>query len=360
MKTDKHRDFQERLMSWYAQSHRPLPWKGEKDPYLIWLSEVILQQTRVEQGLPYFERFRQHYPTVEQLAAAPQDEIMKLWEGLGYYSRARNLHAAAKYVAEELGGQFPDTYEGILQLKGVGPYTAAAIASFAFGLPCAVVDGNVFRVLSRVFGIELPIDTSVGKRHFTGLAQELLDASQPGAYNQALMDFGATQCTPKKPSCKSCPFSNMCTALKADSINALPVKSKKLTKRERFFHYLAINHEGKMLLCKREGKDIWQNLYEFPLLEWAHNTITEEELRESALWQQLFGGQEVQISRVSAPYQQQLTHQKIIATFWTVDAPTQFSPTTISYLAIDKKKLEKFAFPRVINRYLNDVQLSLF
>ncbi|MCB9053950.1 MAG: A/G-specific adenine glycosylase [Lewinellaceae bacterium] len=360
MQKPKQAYFREQLMKWFAQSHRPLPWKGEKDPYLIWLSEIILQQTRVEQGLPYFERFREHYPTVQLLAEAPADEVMKLWEGLGYYSRARNLHAAARYITRELGGRFPDTYEGIRQLKGVGPYTAAAIASFAYGLPYAVVDGNVFRVLSRFFGIETPVDTTTGKNTFSSLAQELLDTRQPGNYNQAIMDFGATQCTPKAPACAVCPLREPCSALHEKKVTLLPVKSKKIEKRQRFFHYLAISHEGKTLLNKRTEKDIWQNLYEFPLLEWPHPSCEEKDIRSSVLWQQLFDGQDVVLGGVSPPYQQVLTHQKIVASFWEVRLPAGAAFNSGNFLAVDQKNLSKFAFPKIISRYLNQAQLTLF
>lgn len=347
-------------MAWFAQSHRPLPWKGEKDPYLIWLSEIILQQTRVAQGLPYFERFRKQYPTVQQLADAPQDEVMKLWEGLGYYSRARNLHAAAQYIAGELDGRFPDTYEGIRQLKGVGPYTAAAIASFAFGLPHAVLDGNVFRVLSRFFAIETPVDTVAGKKAFAALAQELLDTSQPGPYNQAIMDFGATLCTPQSPACPACPLRSACKALGEDKVGALPIKSKKIKKRQRFFHYLVIGHQGNTLLNKRTGKDIWQNLYEFPLLELPHPSRNESEIRNSTLWRQLLSGQEAAISRVSPPYQQLLTHQKIMASFWEVSLPAEAPLNSGQFLAVNQKNLSTFAFPKIISQYLNQAQLTLF
>ena len=198
--------FTKNLLKWFASHHRPMPWKGEKNPYLIWLSEIILQQTRVEQGLPYFLKFKENYPTVTDLANAPEDEVMRLWQGLGYYSRARNLHFTAKYIAYDLNGEFPNTYTEILKLKGVGAYTAAAISSFAYDLPNAVVDGNVYRVLARYFGIETPIDTTEGKKKFTKLAYELLDKKRPADYNQAIMDLGATQCTPKNPNCKNCPL----------------------------------------------------------------------------------------------------------------------------------------------------------
>jgi len=359
MQESKQQYFREQLMAWFAQSHRPLPWKGEKDPYLIWLSEIILQQTRAEQGLPYFERFRERYPSVHDLARAPQDDVMKQWEGLGYYSRARNLHAAARYISGELGGIFPDTYEGIRQLKGVGPYTAAAIASFAFSLPYAVVDGNVFRVLSRFFGIGTPVDTTSGKKAFARLAQELLDTRQPGSHNQAMMDFGATQCTPRAPSCPSCPLRAACSAFKENKTATLPVKSKKIEKRERFFHYLVINHQGQALLNRRTQKDIWQNLYEFPLLELPHPSRSEKEIRGSSLWKELFGTQEVAVSQISQPYKQLLTHQKILASFWEVGLPAGATLNSGRFLPVDQKNMAKFAFPKIISQYLGRKQPGL-
>lgn len=351
--------FREQLMAWFARSHRPLPWKGEKDPYLIWLSEVILQQTRVEQGLPYFERFREQFPTVRRLADASLDEVMKLWEGLGYYSRARNLHAAARHIAYELGGRFPDTYEGIRKLPGVGPYTAAAVASFAYGLPYAVVDGNVFRVLSRFFGIGAPPDTTGGRKLFAGLAQSLLDLSNPADYNQAIMDFGATQCTPRAPHCSSCPLLGACAAFREGKTDALPAKSKRIEKRRRFFHYLVICHRGQALLNRRTQKDIWRHLYEFPLLElpWPGD---EKQVRESVLWKQLFGPQDIAIRQASPPYQQVLTHQKVIASFWEISPPAGARVNSGGFLSVDQKNLSKFAFPKIIGRYLDRSQLSLF
>ena len=239
------------LMEWHDPNARPMPWKSEKNPYLVWLSEIILQQTRVEQGLPYFIRFKEKYPTIQQLANAPEDELMKLWEGLGYYSRARNLHFSAKYITKDLKGGFPTTYKEILKLKGVGPYTASAVASFAFGLPHAVVDGNVYRVLSRVFGIDTAIDTSLGKKKIDALAHEHLDKQIPGKYNQAILDFGATQCSPKLPSCEDCPLKNQCYAFTNDQVGLYPVKSKKIKRKTRFFNYLVLNNEDTVIIKKR-------------------------------------------------------------------------------------------------------------
>lgn len=351
--------FRDGLMNWFSQNHRPLPWKGEADPYLIWLSEIILQQTRVEQGLPYFLKFKSAYPTVNDLAAAPEDEIMKNWEGLGYYSRARNMHHAAKFMASKKGGNFPKTYEEILSLKGVGPYTAAAIASFAYNLPYAVVDGNVFRVLSRFFGIGTPIDTTKGKKLFQQLAQVLLDTQQAGVYNQAIMDFGATHCMPQTPKCQSCPLKSKCLALQQGKVKTLPVKSKKLIKKERFFYYLVIQAEEEVLIQKRTQKDIWEKLYQFPLIE--KDSFIEEVsmLQKASLWQQFIGKEGFEIKSVSRPFKQVLTHQKIIAVFVEIILSTKFNVPFESFVKVKRKNLFKFAFPKIIDLYLQDNSLYL-
>lgn len=351
--------FRSQLLEWYRNSHRPLPWKGEKDPYIIWLSEIILQQTRVEQGMPYFHRFTEQYPRIQDLANAPEDEVMKLWEGLGYYSRARNMHAAAKYIFEELEGKFPDTFEGILKLKGVGPYTAAAIASFAFDLPHAVVDGNVFRVLSRFFGIDLPIDSSEGKKHFQQLAQHLLDHEDPARYNQAIMDFGATLCTPQKPGCSDCPLQKKCQAFQKERIGELPVKSKKIQRRTRFFHYLIINQGSDTWIRKRTGKDIWKNLYEFPMIEMESGLQHAQKMIEASDLATVLSHTHYEIERVSPPYQQLLTHQKIVAVFVEIRLKNAPNLNSFGIKKIDRKNLSKFAFPKLIDCYLKDKSLYL-
>lgn len=360
------REFSQQLSLWASVHPRPLPWKGESDAYLIWLSEIILQQTRVEQGLPYFERFRTQFPTVQALASASEDEVMKAWEGLGYYSRARNLHAAAKHIAYELGGQFPTTYEDIRELKGVGPYTAAAIASFAYELPHAVVDGNVYRVLSRYGGIATPIDGTAGKQQFAELAERALEVSvmPPSQHNQAMMDFGATHCKPRAPRCPVCPMQERCVGFQEKRTALLPVKSKKIKKTNRYFHYLVINHGGEVLLHKRQGKGIWRNLYEFPLLEWPEPRATEADIRHSAPWQACLGHANARIERVSPPQRQALTHQNIQAVFWEiqVEAGNQLNANLAPFFRSERKNLSNFAFPKIIDCYLNDnsLYLSLF
>src|SRR5690606_265290 len=263
--------FTRRLMHWHAtHNDRSLPWKEEKDPYKIWLSEIILQQTRAQQGLPYYIKFTEAYPKVKDLATAAEEEVFRLWQGLGYYNRCRNMLATARYIHTELGGKFPRSFEEIQNLKGVGAYTAAAIASFAYGLPHAVVDGNVYRVLSRYFGIDKPIDSTAGKKEFTKLADALLDKTGSAGYNQAIMDLGATVCKPASPDCDGCPLAEKCFARANGLIADLPVKSKKLTIKTRHFHYILFLHDGHLWIRKRTEKDIWQNLHEPFLIEHGH------------------------------------------------------------------------------------------
>ena len=360
--------FREALIAWSAAHPRLLPWKGESDPYKIWLSEIILQQTRVEQGLPYYERFVAAYPTVRHLADAPEDELMKLWEGLGYYSRARNLHAAARHIAYELGGQFPQDWAGIRSLRGVGDYTAAAIASFAYGLPHAVLDGNVYRVLARFFGIAMPTDTPQAKREFTVLANQLLDPGRPGAFNQAMMDFGATWCKPRQPRCAECPLASRCVALATGQVADLPVKSKKMERKERYFAYLVLRWQGDTWLRKRTAKDIWQNLFEFPMLETAAlpadvreaTTLFSQNADIPAAW--------LTDARLSPPHRQTLTHREVAAVFLEIHLPADPAPLLeLPFFAgcqrtrhADLKK--KFAFPRIVDRYIQEdaVVLTLF
>ncbi|MFT4664503.1 MAG: A/G-specific adenine glycosylase [Polaribacter sp.] len=347
------------LLEWNKGQSRPMPWKGEKNPYLIWLSEIILQQTRVEQGLPYFERFKAAFPEVHDLARAPEDEVMKLWEGLGYYSRARNLHYTAKLISEELKGVFPIEYKNILALKGVGPYTAAAIASFAYNLPHAVVDGNVYRVLSRIFNIADPIDITIGKAKFSKLADILLDKKQAGIYNQAIMDFGATVCLPKNPDCKTCPMQVGCKAFKKKKVNQLPVKSKKMIRKKRFFSYFVLrDKKGFTLIHKRVEKGIWQNLYDFPLIE-TESQSSLAGLKKEADWKKWFGKTKVTI-RPSKPFKQLLTHQEIVAVFWEIRVPTiDKLPLHQHFASVEWDQLSVFAFPKIIDTYLKDTSLYL-
>jgi A/G-specific adenine glycosylase len=311
-------DFTEEILNWYTENKRPLPWRNTRDPYKIWLSEVILQQTRVAQGLPYYKEFLSQFPTVHALAGASEKKVLKLWQGLGYYSRARNMHGTAKRVSGELGGVFPSSYKGLLSLKGVGDYTASAIASICFDAPLPVVDGNVFRVLSRYFGVDVPVNTSGGSRYFKGLAAEVMEVSQPGEYNQAIMEFGARQCTPRNPVCAACPLSGSCVALHQDRVTQLPVKNKRSGVRKRYFNYLVpIDTEDRTLLRQRVGKGIWQQLYEFPLFE-APAIVAEDQIRDwmPSAWN---GASELQLHPVNGgEIVHKLSHQHLHTRFWII------------------------------------------
>jgi A/G-specific adenine glycosylase len=353
--------FTKQLLKWAHTVNRPMPWKGEKDAYLIWLSEIIMQQTRVEQGLPYYLKFKQKYPTVILLANAKEDEVMKLWQGLGYYSRARNLHTAAKTVKEKFKGKFPENYDEILSLKGVGDYTAAAIASFAYEMPYAVVDGNVYRVLSRYFGIKTPVDSSRAKKEFTVLANELLKfAEKPSIFNQAIMDFGALKCKPALPDCTKCPLKKNCFAFLNGKVNVFPVKEKKPKMKERFFHYIVIRDENQLLLQKRTATDIWKNMYEFPMIE-AEKMISVSDLKKHKTWKKLFVNNKMKITAEVIQTTQKLTHQKINAVFYQVK--TSSISVILSrnnhLIPADEKKLNNFAFPKIIDWYFQNKNLYL-
>ncbi|MEN9686327.1 MAG: A/G-specific adenine glycosylase [Bacteroidota bacterium] len=329
-----------------------MPWKGEKDPYKIWLSEIILQQTRVEQGRAYYERFIRQYPSIFHLAKAKEQELFKLWEGLGYYNRCKNLLHTACEIVKERKGVFPDQYEDLIDLKGVGPYTAAAIASFAYNLPYAVVDGNVFRVLSRYFGISLPIDSTEGKHFFAEKAKQVLDEKQPALYNQAIMDFGATVCKPFLPECGNCPLNKNCLAINLGKVNQLPVKEKRITRKNRWFTYFLFEFDGKTMVKKREDQDIWQNLYEFYLLETEGLIKWDKVLVETILTEQL-GIKNPKITCFSRVFTQQLTHQQIRGQFIEISLhqlPAQFQR------AFWKKpeQLQKLPFPKLITTYLDE------
>lgn len=374
MQDRKNLFFRQHLLTWASSHPRPMPWKGERDPYKIWLSEIILQQTRVEQGLPYYEKFVAAYPTVIDLARAPEDELLKLWEGLGYYSRARNLHFTAQYIANELKGRFPDNYDAIRALKGVGDYTAAAVASFAYDLPHAVLDGNVYRVLARFFGIETPTDTPAAKKEFTRLANELLGDAPPSAFNQAMMDFGATQCTPQQPGCSTCPMQEECVAFQKGKVADLPVKSKTLVKKDRFFCYVVLNAGADTFIRKRTDKDIWRGLFEFPALESVTRPDFAEEKTALHTWLQthFFAGVDMpdfEVTHISKPYRQTLTHRQVTAIFLEINLPETLAENILSKppfsgtLRLPRIDLKKnIAVPRLIDWYLQDkaATLSLF
>lgn len=327
-----------------------MPWKGEKDPYKIWLSEIILQQTRVEQGLSYYNAFIKTFPDVHKLAKASDAKVFKLWEGLGYYTRCRNLLATARTISKEKKGVFPDSYETIKELKGIGPYTAAAISSFAFNLPYAVVDGNVFRVLARVFGIAKPTDTTEGKKMFTALAEELLDKKQPGLYNQAIMDFGATVCKPAAPLCSDCVFKKHCIAFNKDLIAALPVKEKKITIKQRWFYYIVMEFKNEVAIVQRTGKDIWKDLFEFPLIE-VTKEMNEKNIIKQLNMKEWFATADYTIENISPLFKQQLSHQSISGKFITIKLKRKIKLKSDWWL-VTKERLKNFAFPQFINQYL--------
>ncbi len=311
--------FSNTLIYWYLQNSRDLPWRKTNNPYFIWLSEIMLQQTRVAQGLSYYLKFTEAFPTVFDLAKADESTVLKMWQGLGYYSRARNLHFTAKQIANEFNGEFPSTYKDIIKLKGIGDYTASAIASFAFDEPKAVVDGNVYRVLSRYFGIETPINSSVGIKEFKTLAEALIDKKQPANYNQAIMEFGAIQCKPKKPLCLFCPLSESCVALQKNLIEKLPVKEKKIKVRNRYFNFLVVKtNKNTTILSERKGRGIWQGLYQFPLIE-SDKIINQKELIASEEFISFFP-EETTISLFNQKViVHKLSHQHLYTQFWIVE-----------------------------------------
>ncbi len=359
-KLENFTTFRKKLTHWHRnENQRQMPWKGEKDPYKIWLSEIILQQTRVDQGLAYYQRFILNYPTVQHLAMAKDDDVFKLWEGLGYYSRCKNLLATARIVNNENNGIFPAVYEDILQLKGIGPYTAAAIASFAYNLPYAVVDGNVYRVLARYFAIEIPSDSTEGKKLFSAMAAGCLDKKQPALYNQAIMDFGATICTPANPLCSSCPLQKTCLAFEKNLVTKLPVKTKQLIKKDRWFTYYIVEAAGNILVRKRIEKDIWQSLHEFVLEESTEQNSHSHKTVKQLLKQRLAVA--VEVVSISEVFVQKLTHQTIYARFIRVKTKEAF-PAPVDYFLQPEKALSELAFPKTITQFLQQtaVQQAFF
>lgn len=342
-------NFAKTLLQWYFLNQRNLPWRQTRDPYFIWLSEVILQQTRVEQGMSYYHSFCEKFPTVFELAKASEDDVLKTWQGLGYYSRARNLHATAKLIVNSLNGQFPQSYEGLLQLKGIGPYTAAAIASFAFKEKKAVVDGNVMRVLSRVYGIEEPIDSTLGKKLMAAQAQDLIDAEQPDIYNQAIMDFGATWCTPKKPKCEGCVFADSCIALRKDMVDVLPIKSKKTQVKEMFIYYFVFKNGNETIIRQRNHSNIWKGLYEFPAVE-GEGMIS---LEQAVLQMEELSQASIKVLEVSEPFTHILSHRKITAFFVQSSISLASWKKQSEMLKVKWDALNRYGWPRLIDRYLN-------
>jgi A/G-specific adenine glycosylase len=339
----------DKLISWYKKNKRDLPWRNISDPYKIWLSEIILQQTQVIQGLNYYIKFTEHFPTVNDLANAPEDQVMRLWQGLGYYSRARNLHAAAKTIKTNFQGKFPNTYDSIKELKGVGDYTAAAISSFAFGLPCAVVDGNVYRVLSRLFDIDTPINSTQGKKDFQLLADELLNKKQPALHNSAMMEFGALWCKPQNPKCEDCPIQVHCLAFQNNTVAIRPVKENKIKIKNRYMHYFVLSYKNDVYIQKRTEKDIWQNLYEFYLIETPASTEPQVLFKNKTLKALTTN---FEVKSVVTAKKHVLSHQHLYATFYELAVKTPIKSKTL--LKIKRSELNNFGLPQLITKYLSN------
>lgn len=336
--------FAHTILTWYDSHRRELPWRNISDAYRIWVSEIILQQTRVAQGYDYYLRFIDAFPTVEALAEAPEDQVLLLWQGLGYYSRARNLHAAARQIVEQ--GGFPTDYPGVRALKGVGDYTAAAICSFAYDLPCAVVDGNVYRVLSRYFGIDTPIDTGKGKKYFAALAAELLPSQQTADYNQGLMDFGALQCVPSSPRCENCPLADSCVALASGQVNQLPIKSHRTKVSTRYLVYLLVETPSGLWLHRREAGDIWQGLYEYPLLEFDHDP-TLETVQQHAFVRKMPPNGTWKLLHEHVKHV--LSHRILYASSYLLTFDRDL-PLPEGFLSVPKAELDQYAMPQLLLR----------
>ncbi|MCY1722525.1 A/G-specific adenine glycosylase [Prolixibacteraceae bacterium Z1-6] len=341
------------LHQWYRINKRDLPWRNTQDPYQIWISEIILQQTRIAQGTNYYLRFIHTFPTIVHLAEANEDEVLKLWQGLGYYSRARNLHSTAKTIVHSHGAKFPTNYTDLLKLKGIGPYTAAAIASMAFDLPYPAVDGNIYRVLSRYFGIATPIDSSGGKKQFQQLAEELIINKPPGMHNQALMEFGALQCVPKSPDCSLCPVADTCFAKLNQLIEQLPVKSKKTKQSKRYFYYYLIDDGTHIYINKRTSNDIWKNLHELPLLESPHEISDEEIIQKKVPY---INGTNFNIKLVSSPKKHILSHQVIHSKLIYIEVNTDVDISK-PLIRVNKKDISKFAVPRLVEQFFETFNL---
>ena len=340
------------LINWYAENHRDLPWRHDPTPYEVWLSEVILQQTRVNQGMDYYLRFVEKWPTVTDLAKASEEEVLKMWQGLGYYSRARNLHQCAKQVVEQYNGEFPANFEALKKLQGIGNYTAAAIASIAFNLPQAVVDGNVYRVLARLFDIDTPINNNESPKTFARLADELLNREQPGLHNQALMEFGALHCTPKNPNCLLCPLQAQCLAFAHQTVMQRPVKLQKTKVTTRYFNYLVIKIKGSIYLHKRSDNDIWKNLYDFPCIE-SEKPLSVDEVVATEQFKQLIGNKTFTLTKVSPVFTHKLTHRTILAQFIEIKLEQKLLQIETKGLFLTRETdLGSFPIPRLIDLYL--------
>ncbi len=344
--------FSKTILQWYSQNKRDLPWRGSRDPYKIWLSEVILQQTRITQGLPYYLKFIKVYPAVSDLASASETEVLKLWQGLGYYSRARNMHAAARMVMDEFSGKFPSVYKDLIRLKGVGDYTASAIASICSGEPTPVVDGNVYRVLARYFGVEIPINSSRGIKYFKQLAKEVMEPAEIGEYNQAVMEFGALQCKPQNPDCGTCPLNTGCLALNQDRVGELPAKIRKQKVKTRYFNYMVyVDPKNRTLLNKRTEQGIWRHLYDFPLIE-SDRLLEPEEICEVFKKEDHPDG-EISLWRED-PVIHKLSHQHLVTRFWIVELEKEIGH------GIPLEKLDEYPVPVLVSEFLRTYKNSYF
>jgi A/G-specific adenine glycosylase len=349
-------EFSDKLIDWYQRNKRILPWRNTKDPYLIWLSEIILQQTRVDQGLPYYLKFVKNFSSIKELASADEEKVMKLWQGLGYYSRARNLHYTAKQIVNQHKGIFPNDHNQLLKLKGVGRYTAAAIASFAFDQAFPVVDGNVYRVLSRIFDITTPIDSTLGRKEFEELCGSLQSKKHPALFNQGIMELGAMVCMPENPKCEGCPFFDCCLARENDKINQLPVKEKKIHQKERYFTYFLIEQKSHIYIKKRIQKDIWNNLYDFPLIE-TTELLSESEVIENA--KKIVGTKNFVIKKVLFNHKHLLTHQKIFANFCHIQINKPLKNPK-NWIPVPLERLINYPMPKLIENFLlQNLQISL-
>jgi A/G-specific adenine glycosylase len=350
-------DFSSYIIQWYEINKRDLPWRHINDPYLIWVSEIILQQTRVEQGLSYYRRFVEQFPDVRSLANAPEDEVMKMWQGLGYYSRARNMHLSARTICNENRAKFPASYDEIRRMKGVGDYSASAIASIAYGEPCPVVDGNVLRVIARHNGIKEPVNTSSGRKKVKDILIRLIDHEQPGTFNQAVMELGALVCRPKQPLCPECPVSRDCYAYLNQLTRELPNLNKAKPSKTRFFNYLVIlsNEDGKHFtwLRKRTGDDIWKNLYDFPLIE-TDSELSTEDLKETIQWKEITGANEYALLTVTETFRHVLTHRELNVKFILLSMKNYFHP---DYLKVNEIDIQKYPVPRLIEIFFKKVAL---
>ena len=355
----QRRHFIDTLYQWHLGIERNLPWKVDANAYKIWISEIILQQTRVDQGTPYYLRFVEAFPDVKTLANADEEKVLKLWEGLGYYSRARNLHAASKQIMERHDGKFPEQYEDILALKGIGKYTAAAISSFAFDKAHVVVDGNVMRILARVFGITEAVDSKSGLDQIHALANNLLDQSNPAAFNQAIMDFGALQCVPAKVNCGICPFSEKCFAFNNDMVVELPLKLKKIIKKTRYFHYLLITQRGSILITRRSSKDIWKGLFELPMIETTSEHLDPEKILDflANIFDQNIGDIATTKSQILPKHV--LTHQEIYAKILKIETNFELNPKSKTYFFVPHENLGNFAFPKLLHKTISQSLLEV-